>query len=64
MKNVRTDNGYKVEVRDVCYAKILKLKRKYANVGYALYWRESELNRELEFQGWGRTVYTCNGTRV
>jgi hypothetical protein len=60
MKNVRTNNGYKVEVRDVCYAKLLKLKRKYANVGYALYWRGTE----LEFQGWGRTVYTCNGTRV
>lgn len=60
MQNIRTNNGYKVQVRESCYKKIQALKRKYANVGYALYWRDTF----LEFQGWGRHVYSCKGKRV
>jgi hypothetical protein len=63
MKNIRTNNGHKAMVRDVCHKKIQSLRRKYACVGYAIYWREGERN-EVEFQGWGRTVYTCKGERV
>ena len=67
MKTLKTNDGYKVYVRDNCHKKILSLKRKYSCVGYALYWRVKtygDRDGEIEFQGWGRTVYTCKGMRV
>lgn len=61
MQNLKCVFGDKVQVSDTCYKKIQQLKRKYASVGYALFYRG---NGEVEFQGWGRVVYTCKGKRV
>lgn len=62
---VKTDGGLGatyVAVNDFDAAKIRKLRRKYANVGYALYWRDD--THKLEFIGWGRTCGFMIGTVV